>query len=209
MPVKYVFWDSDNTLVDTFTHHWNKHLHTLKSHGITLDEQWKNRIYTNNGAQNWEWLRAELGLKVPKQDYLDQIDSWYYKNADSIHIRSGVLDALKLFDDAGVPMCVVSNGRTRSVMAALKAKDLVKRFKFVLCVEDYEGRKPDPAPYLAGMTRMRQMLNKPVYEEDCLAIEDDPKGVEAARAAGMSVIHRNIGDDDPIPFLRIIKSYLE
>ena len=35
-------------------------------------------------------------------------------------------------------------------MAALQAKGLDPRFKFVLCIEDYEGRKPQPAPYLAA-----------------------------------------------------------
>ncbi len=208
MPVKYVFWDSDNTLVNTYEHHWKKHLETLKTHGIALEEKWKERIYTNNGSQNWDWLKAELGLKVSRAQYLDEIDSWYFRHIDKIEIRSGVLDALKLFDDANVPMCVISNGRTRSVMSALKGKDLARRFKFILCIEDYEGRKPDPAPYLAGITRMRQIINRPVDSEDCLAIEDDPKGVQSAKSAGMNVIHRAIGDDDPAKFLKTIKSYL-
>jgi len=208
MPVKYVFWDSDNTLVNTYDHHWKKHLETLKTHGIALDEKWRERVYTNNGGQNWEWLKAELGLKVSRQQYLDEIDSWYFHHINEIEIRSGILDALKLFDEAKVPMCVISNGRTRSVMAALKGKELAPRFKFILCIEDYIGRKPDPAPYMAGMTRMRQIINRPVDPEDCLAIEDDPKGVESARAAGMNVIHRAIGDDDADKFLKTCRSYL-
>ena len=105
-------------------------------------------------------------------------------------------------------MCVVSNGRTHSVMAALKGKNLAGHFKFILCTEDYEGRKPEPTPYLAAMTRMRQMMNRPVYEEDCLAIEDDPKGVTSAKAAGMNVIHRAIGDEDTAGFLKKLKNYI-
>ena len=73
MPVKYIFWDSDNTLVDTATHHWNKHFETLKTHGIHLDDKWQERIYTNNGAQNWEWIATELGLKLSKDENLDEI----------------------------------------------------------------------------------------------------------------------------------------
>jgi HAD superfamily hydrolase (TIGR01509 family) len=210
MTIQYVFWDSDNTLVDTATHHWRKHFETLKAHGIHLDEKWQNRIYTNNGAQNWEWLTAELGLKMQQQDYLDEIDGWYFRHIDSIALRDGIPEALSLFEQAGLPMCVVSNGRRRSVISALEAKNLVPHFKFILCKEDYQGRKPEPGPYLAAKTRMQQMVGKDIDPQTCLVIEDDPKGVESGRTAGMQVLHREINDSDTRAFLencrRLIKS---
>lgn len=208
MRINYVFWDSDNTLVDTYTHHWRKHLETLKGLGIHLGDEWKDRIYTNNGSQNWEWLTAELGLTVPKDDYLDMIDSWYYRHIADITIRAGITDALELLDQSGIPMGVVSNGRKRSVMAALESKELPPRFKFILTIEDYEGRKPDPTPYLAAKTKMQQITGKAIDPKECLVIEDDPKGVEAGLAAGMNVIHREIGDDDVPSFLHKIRNCL-
>ena len=208
MSVKYVFWDSDNTLVDTYQHHWRKHFETLKSHGIHLDDGHKARVYHNNGAQNWEWMRSELGLTLSKDQYLDAIDGWYFRHINDIEIRTGIVEALKMFSDAGIPMGVVSNGRRRSVMAALEAKNLVPNFKFVLCIEDYEGRKPDPAPYLAAKTRMQQIMGAAIDPAECLVIEDDPKGVDAGIAAGMTVLHRAIGDDDVERFLTSIRSYL-
>lgn len=206
MSIKYIFWDSDNTLVDTATHHWRKHVETLKKHGILLDEKWRDRIYSNNGAQNWEWLTAEFGLNIPKDRYLDEIDAWYFRHIDEIDVRSGVLAALEILED--LPMAVVSNGRRRSVMAALESKELVPHFKFILCIEDYEGRKPEPAPYLAAKTKMQQIAGKPIDAHECLVIEDDPKGAEAGFAAGMNVIHRAISDEDVRGFLEKIKSYL-
>lgn len=208
MAVKYVFWDSDNTLVSTYDHHRNKHVETLKTHGIALGPEWKERIYTNNGAQNWEWLSGELGLKVPKEQYLDEIDSWYYRHIDRIGLRDGIEDALTMIEHAGLPMGVVSNGRRRSVMAALEAKGLVPRFKFILCIEDYEGRKPDPTPYLAAKTKMQQIMGVKIDPSECLVIEDDPKGVQAGIAAGMHVIDRPIVDTDTDQFLQTLKSYL-
>ncbi len=201
MPLKYVFWDSDNTLVKTYAHHWHKHVETLKSLGIHLGAEWKDRIYTNNGAQNWEWLSADMGLKMPKEDYLDAIDAWYYAHIDQIELRDGIEDALTLFEKSGLPMGVVSNGRKRSVMAALEAKKLTPRFKFILTIEDYQGRKPDPAPYLAAKTKMQQIYGHAIDAQDCLVIEDDPKGVEAGVAAGMNVIDRPIADQDTAAFL--------
>lgn len=206
MNIRYVFWDSDNTLVKTYDHHWNKHFETLKSQGIALGEQWKERIYTNNGAQNWEWLTAELGLKMDKDSYLDEIDNWYYRNISSIELREGILESLAHFQQENIPMCVVSNGRRRSVMAALEAKKLTPYFKFILCKEDYQGRKPDPAPYLAAKTKMQQIVGHAIDAQECLVIEDDPKGVQSALAAGMVVIDRPIDDTDTEKFLRRIKN---
>lgn len=204
---RYVFWDSDNTLVDTAAHHWNKHAQTLKTRGITLDPARDGeRIYTNNGAQNWEWLSAERGLDMPLDDYLDAIDKWYFDHIAEIQIRSGVLEAMNYLDAHDIPQAVVSNGRRRSVMAALNAKSLTPRFRFILCKEDYEGRKPDPAPYLAARTRMAQMMGRDIAPAECLVIEDDPKGVQSAQAAGMIVIHRPMGLDDPNIFLKQIKA---
>lgn len=208
MAVKYIFWDSDNTLVNTYDHHWNKHVETLKMHGISLGEEWKERIYTNNGAQNWDWLSAERGLQVPKDQYLDEIDNWYFRHIDRIALRPGISEALALFEDAGLLMGVVSNGRKRSVMSALTAKNLASHFKFILCIEDYEGRKPEPTPYLAARTRMMQITGASIDPKECLVIEDDPKGVESGLAAGMNVLHREIGDEDIQKFLDRIKTYL-
>lgn len=208
MAIKYVFWDSDNTLVDTYHHHWMKHVETLKTHEIILGDEFKERIYTNNGAQNWEWLTAELGLNMALNEYLDQIDGWYYNHIAEIKIRDGVMEALAMFETAQLPMCVVSNGRRRSVMSALTAKNLNPHFKFILCKEDYEGRKPDPTPYLAAKTKMQQVLECTIDPQECLVIEDDPLGVQSGIAAGMVVLHRPIGDKDVDKFIKTCAQYL-
>lgn len=193
--VTYVFWDSDNTLIHTAAHHWRKHFETLKSLGIHLGDEWQKRIYENNGAQNWEWLTHELGLSIPLQDYLDRIDAWYFDHIDDIEIRKGVIEALHHFQTLGIPQAVVSNGRRRSVMAALEAKKLVPFFTFILCKEDYEGRKPDPTPYQTALKRMEDLKKLTITPAECLVIEDDPLGVESAEKAGMQVIFRPLGKD--------------
>jgi len=208
MPITAVFWDSDNTLVDTAAHHWNKHYYVLKAHGITLEDKWQDRIYTNNGAQNWQWLSTELGLKLSCDNYLDQIDHWYFDHINHIELRLGVLDSLNFLQNQHIPMMVVSNGRRRSVMAALSAKNLIPYFTDILCIEDYQGRKPDPAPYLTAKTRLQQKLGHVVDPKSCLVIEDDPKGVESGRAAGMPVFHRPIGALKGDEFFQILKRWI-
>lgn len=206
--IKYIFWDSDNTLVNTATHHWRKHFETLKSLGIALEDKWQERIYTNNGGQNWEWLSAELGLTLDKHDYLDRIDHWYYRHIEEIGVRAGIMEAIDIALKKKCRQAVVSNGRRRSVMAALNAKDLAQYFDFILCKEDYEGRKPGPEPYLSAKTIMQQLTGTSIEASECLVIEDDPKGVESGLAAGMTVIHRALGEDRTDEFLKELKTHL-
>lgn len=205
--VQYVFWDSDNTLVETAQHHWRKHVETLKTHGITLSDEHRQRVYENNGAQNWEWMHEELGLTIPQQQYLDEIDGWYYNHMSEIDIRSGVMEAIEYFKKNNIPQAVVSNGRRRSVMTALETKDLVPHFEFVLCKEDYEGRKPDPMPYTTALLKMEELKGVTIDPETCLVIEDDPLGVAAGKAAGMQILHRPIGEEEPTDFISKIKTH--
>ena len=190
LTINYIFWDSDNTLIDTFALHWAKHLNTLQKHGIALDDKYKPRIHHNNGQQNWEWMTAELGLLVPQHDYLAEIDEWYAKNANKLQFLEGVEEALQYFQDKGFKQCVVSNGRRSSVLPAHKALGTEKYFEFILCKEDYEGRKPDPAPYLTALNKMSAIEGRDIAPSECLAIEDDPLGVEAAKRAGFTTIYR-------------------
>ncbi len=187
--IKFVFWDSDNTLVETAEHHWRKHFEILKAHDIALGDQYRERVYTNNGSQNWNWMKEELGLKLDEKTYLSQIDQWYFDHICEIKVRDGVEECVRIFRGAGIPQCVVSNGRRISVMAALEAKNIAPNMEFILCKEDYEGRKPDPAPYLAAMAKMD--APDPAA---CLAIEDDPLGVQSAHRAGMRVFHRKLNE---------------
>ncbi len=196
--IQYVFWDSDNTLVETAEHHWHKHVETLKNYNIVLDEKYRQKIYENNGIQNWEWISEELCLDMQQADYLDQIDAWYFNHIDEIKIRDGVSDAIKYFEKNNILQAVVSNGRCRSVMSALEAKNLAPCFKFILCKENYEGRKPDPAPYLHALKKMEEFEGHPIDPSTCLVVEDDPLGVQSGEAAGMAVLHRPVGDNSNI-----------
>lgn len=169
--------------------HWRKHVETLKTHGIDLPETYRYKIYRHNGVQNWAWMHKELGLNVPEQTYLDQADEWYFNHLDEIKIRDGIIECLSIIKERGLKQGVVSSGRKTSVMMPLEAKGLTEYMDFILCNEDYEGNKPNPAPYLAALKKVNGT------GQYGLAIEDDPKGVESAKAAGLSVIHRKLNEE--------------
>ncbi len=199
--IAYVFWDCDNTLVHTAEHHWLKNLHVLKRHGVDLPEEHKHRVFLQGSPQNYEWFISELGLKCDRDTYLREVDAWFTENAGQIKIRDGVIEALEHFKSNNIPQAVVSNGRTHSVRSVLDAVHLSPYFDAMLCKEDYEGRKPNPEPYLAGIRSLEAIHGISIDPAACLAIEDEEKGMQSAKAAGMRVFYRPLGDDRPFDFL--------
>jgi HAD superfamily hydrolase (TIGR01509 family) len=55
----------------------------------------------------------------------------------------------------------------------------LKYFDFVITNSDYTKSKPDPEPYLLALERSG------VKKEECIAIEDSERGLQAAHAAGI------------------------
>jgi len=196
MSVQAVFWDYDNTILATADIHWKKHEVILAKNGIRLDEIHRKRIYENNGYQNWLWMVDELGLTVPEHEYLTAIDAEFRKHLLELQMRPGVAEMFQLINSLGIPQAIVTNARRSSAQPILDAKNITSVMQFVCFKEDYEGRKPEPAPYLHGFERMSALLKTPIDPKRCLAIEDDPKGVESAHRAGAIVIHRKLCEND-------------
>jgi HAD superfamily hydrolase (TIGR01509 family) len=197
MPILALFWDYDNTILETAEAHWKKHCHVLALQGIELKEAHRQRVYENNGNQNWQWMHDELGLNVPRKEYLEAIDAEFQHHLLSLEMRSGVREIFSMAIELKIPQAIVTNARRDSAEPVLKEKKIDSLMKFALFKEDYEGRKPDPAPYLAALKKMEAVLGATLNPKDCLAIEDDPKGVESAHLAGLTVIHRKLHEEDP------------
>lgn len=194
--LRFVFWDCDNTLVENAALHWKKHEVTLIKHGYHLPADVKRTFYHNNGNQNWQWMVDHIGLTIPCEAYLKEVDAWYHANVHEVPFRGGIPWALDYFKRNNVKQCVVTNARRASVEPMLEVKGISPYFEFTWCKENYTARKPDPMPYLSALENMERVMNRKVDKAECLAIEDDPLGVTAAHLAGIPVIQRRYERDE-------------
>ncbi|MFP3913854.1 MAG: HAD family hydrolase [Actinomycetota bacterium] len=161
-------------------------------------------------ASEWAWRTAlsEVGVEI------DDFGEWVGKTDQAIAIHYGgearvsptrlsgrsaellltlledegipvfpdARSALDQIADAGMPRAVVSNSEGWRLDALLKAADLDHLFPVRVSSDDVPRPKPDPDVYL----RAARLLG--VDPSRCLAVEDSPTGVAAARAAGMRVV---------------------
>jgi HAD superfamily hydrolase (TIGR01509 family) len=102
--------------------------------------------------------------------------------ADGVEAMPGALELIAALKDSGVPVGLVSNSTRPFVDAALAAAGMTATFDFTVVGDEVAAPKPAPDAYLAGAAG----LDAPPGE--CVALEDSPTGLEAARAAGMTTI---------------------
>jgi sugar-phosphatase len=117
------------------------------------------------------WLEATAEVKrIEEREASDQ---------DGVRLMPGAAELVRSIpsDRWGV----VTSGTRMLATARLKYGNIPLPAVLVSADEVMKG-KPDPEPYLTGA----RLLRRPPQE--CLVIEDAPAGIQAAKAAGMSVI---------------------
>lgn len=80
------------------------------------------------------------------------------------------------------PTAICSGALRTEIEPILRAAGLSDRFQTIVTADDVAKAKPDPTGYLLAA----ELLNLPPAQ--CIAIEDTPTGIDAAKAAGYTVI---------------------
>ncbi|MGV9773706.1 HAD family hydrolase [Streptosporangium sp. NPDC003464] len=102
--------------------------------------------------------------------------------------------AIRLLDElraAGVPTALVTASPRRIVDMVLRTVG-AERFRLVVAAEDTARGKPSPDPYLKAAAALG------ADPAECVAVEDSPAGLTAARAAGCRVVA--VPGDGAVPY---------
>ncbi len=91
-------------------------------------------------------------------------------------------DTLDVLSSRGAVMAVASSSPRERLDRSLASTGLSNFFEFTVGGDEVAEGKPAPDLFLAAATGLA------VEPEACFAVEDAPAGVEAARAAGMTVV---------------------
>ena len=178
-----ILWDNDGVLVDTERFYFQANRDYLRRHGIELSEAQFLAWFLADNCGAWHLLEA--GRASPAQ-----IAAWKReRNAlhlELIHAASHLMtpgiDTLLARLAGRVEMGIVTSATQASFDAIHARLDLLRHFRFALTAETYGRSKPAPDPYLLGVAR----IGRPA--DECLVIEDSPRGLAAARAAGLRCI---------------------
>src|SRR5262249_48333054 len=97
-----------------------------------------------------------------------------------VPLMAGAAELLAELGAAGIPRALVTSAQRRIMDAVLASTGLA--FAITVCAEDVRRSKPDPEPYL----RAAALLG--AAPGGCVVLEDSPRGIASAQAAGCPVL---------------------
>ncbi len=177
--IKAVFWDNDGVLVDTEKLYFQATRELLLTTGVELTEALFRRISLVEGRSAFI-LAADRGVLQAEIDRLHGERNRRYTELleSGVRIMEGVEEALVALR-GNVVQGVVTSSRKEHFDTMHRGTGLRAHFDFILTREDFTLSKPDPEPYVKAMERCGLM------PEECLVVEDSPRGLESALKAGI------------------------
>ena len=176
-----IIFDCDGVLVDSEVISCRAHAETLTRHGYPItSEQVLERFLGRSMRQATIEVEADLGRSLP-DDFASQTYAEIFRMfADSLEATPHIGEALARIAQ---PVCVASSGPPEKISASLNRTGLYDRFApHIFSAVQVRRGKPAPDLFLFAAERMQ------TAPENCLVIEDSVAGVQAARAAGMTVL---------------------
>lgn len=178
-----ILWDNDGVLVDSERHYYAVNRDILEEHGASLSEveffEWFLR--ENRGA----WHRLEARGYAPERiaELRLERNARYSRRLHELNdlAIAGIEPGLAALSPR-LRMGIVTSARREHFEAIHRKLPLLKHFEFALTAGDYAESKPSPEPYRRGLERLGIDAGR------CVVVEDSPRGLESARAAGLRCI---------------------
>jgi len=142
----------------------------------------------------WELLsRRGRVLSEKDLDRLLEKKSTAYKAKltamEELPSYAGLTELIEKFSAADLKLAVVSGALRSEVELVLERLGLRQYFPVIVAGDDITTSKPKPDGYLLAVEQLNQANpDLALQPENCLAIEDTFAGIQAAKAAGISVV---------------------
>mgnify|MGYP001576064060 CR=1 FL=1 len=182
--IKAIIFDMDGLLIDSEPLWEEAEIRTFTVVGVPLTP---------------EMTKQTMGLRVD-----EVVEHWYSrypwkdqskKETEAIIVknvidlvkakgkaREGVSEIIQLFKQQGLPMGIASSSQTDIINAVLEKLLIAGDMGVIYSAEHEPYGKPHPGVYITAAKELK------VAPENCLAFEDSPNGVLAAKAAKMKCV---------------------
>jgi HAD superfamily hydrolase (TIGR01509 family) len=176
--------DLDGTVVDNMPVHMEAFAVFAERHGLTpLTIEDRKRL---DGRRNRDIFPDLFGRALSDDEqraFAEEKEALYRQLSSGrlVPVR-GLIHLLDHLDAAGIPVAVATSAPPENVRHTLTELGLTTRLACVVRGDQVARGKPFPDVFLAAAARLG------VPAEACVAFEDAPIGIVAARAAGMQTV---------------------
>ena len=181
--IQAVVFDMDGLMIDSEPLHKEVWQVTLRHFGYELDEALFAQLVGLRTREDAVLLREHFRLPVMAEVLARQRNDLFLASLPGrVKPMPGLRELIAQVRVRRLRSAVATSGERRYVDAVVRELNLDGVFDAIAVAEDVERGKPAPDVYLLSARR----LGLPPAQ--CLALEDAPNGVLAAKAAGMRCV---------------------
>jgi HAD superfamily hydrolase (TIGR01509 family) len=190
--IKAILFDMDGVLIDAKDWHYDALNRALEHFGYTISRE--SHLSTFDGLptrQKLQMLSDSRDLPKGLHKFLNNLKQSYtleisYQRCKPAFNHQYALSRLK---EDGYKLGVCSNSVRQSIEAMMKLSALDCYLDNLISNQDVVKGKPDPEMYLKAMDVFD------VRPEECLILEDNDHGIQAANASGGHLLKIGVPDD--------------
>ncbi|TAJ17778.1 MAG: HAD family phosphatase [Dehalococcoidia bacterium] len=175
-----ILWDNDGVLVDTEKWFFEANRLELAALGVTATWAQFAEINLSQGVS----LLSLSGLEGKDlRSLYSRRDARYSELLRTEELAiPGMLELLRRMREHCFTTGIVTASHREHFDLIHGRSRMLQHVDFAVVREDYPKGKPSPDSYLAGIKRAG------LAARDCIAVEDSPRGITAARAAGLECV---------------------
>lgn len=179
--IRAILFDMDGVLIEAKEWHYEALNRALKLFGYEISRY--DHLITYDGLptrRKLEMLSVEHNLPCELHEFINDMKQRYTMELVHSKCKPRFVHeyALSNLAQRGYRLAVASNSIRRTVEVMMEYSCLAKYLDLMLSNEDVENAKPHPDIYLKAMNIFG------LKPKECLIVEDNEKGVEAAKASG-------------------------
>ncbi|MGQ0812495.1 MAG: HAD family hydrolase [Nitrospiraceae bacterium] len=185
--LKAIIFDFDGVLADTEPLHFRMFQTVLAEEGLPLTpEDYADKYVGLTDEACFEAILAAHGSRTTSQSAAELV-------ARKTTLMQAALKTHKVLAPGVTDFVTAASRRYRLAVASGALRDEIElilglahlrhAFEQITAAQDVANGKPDPDLYLLTLHRLNERA--PLAASECLAIEDTPHGIRAARAAGI------------------------
>lgn len=181
--IKAFFFDLDGTLVDTHEANYKAYQKAIAD-VIGAEASESLRGYIREGRSSAEFLPLTLdGVTADEVTKINERKKQTYKEFAGNSVKNEYLVRFLENISQYHTTALITTAKRQNAETILAAHGLQDVFSFCIYGDDVQNMKPHPEAYQVALEKAG------VAAHEALVFEDSEKGIRAAEAAGLSVVH--------------------
>lgn len=192
--ITHLIYDFDGLLLNTEPIYTKVNQIIAARYGQTFTPEIHRMIMGRQAMDCARILVRVLNLPLTPEEHLAARNELIFDLLPAAEPMPGAVEMTRRFYELGVPQAIATSSAAQTFnLKTQRHQEWLSLFDVIVLGDDPAVKRSKPAPdsFLVAADKLA------VAAENCLVFEDAPSGVEAAKAAGMSVVAVPASQLDP------------